>query len=99
MWLLKAAWVVVTSWAMLVLLGVGYYAYRWLTEAENPARHELVLGASIVAIWIVPAVLSALLLSLNRLGRESAGSRVGWAALGTVVIVSALLVAIAAVAT
>lgn len=91
----RILWGVVVCWAAVVLCGLVYCGVRWFSETRNPARNELLFGATISAFWIAPALLLALVLTFSPAARETTARRVAWSAVVAVLVTWALLVTVA----
>ena len=66
----RILWGVVVCWAAIVLCGIVYYGVRRFSEMANPTRNELLIGATISAYWIAPALLLALVLKFSPAARD-----------------------------
>jgi hypothetical protein len=91
----RILWGVVGCWAAIVLCGIVYYGVRWFSETANPARNELLFGATISVSWILPALLLALVLTFSPAARDATAQRVAWRAVVAVLVTWGLLVAVA----
>jgi hypothetical protein len=91
----RILWGVVVCWAAIVLCGIVYYGVRWFSEMANPTRNELLIGATISAYWIAPALLLALVLTFSPAARDVTARRVAWSAVILVLVTWGLLVAVA----
>jgi hypothetical protein len=94
----RILWGVVVCWAAIVLCGIVYYGVRWFFETQNPARNELLFGATISAFWMAPALLLALVLTFSPAARDTTARRVAWSAVVAVLVTWGLLVAVASMA-
>ena len=91
----RMLWGVVVCWAAIVLCGIVYHGVRWFSENQNPARNELLFGATISAFWMAPALLLALVLTFSPAARDTTARRVAWSAVVAVLVTWGLLVAVA----
>ena len=91
----RILWGVVVCWAAIVLCGIVYCGVRWFSEIANPARNELLFGATISAFWMAPALLRALILTFSPAARDTTARRVAWSAVVAVLVPRALLAVVA----
>jgi hypothetical protein len=56
-------WLAICVWLLLCIAGESVHLARWVVEKDSPNRHELLLGASLAAIWATPAILLVVILS------------------------------------
>jgi hypothetical protein len=89
-----AGWWLSVIWLLVALSGILYFAAQWIYEPDNPRRHELRIGATMVFCYSVPALLAAFALSHRRFGLDASKRRVALAlAVGVVIAYAALCLA------
>ena len=59
----QIVWLAICIYLLLCTAGESLYLARWVVEQDSPTRHELLLGASVAALWGAPAVLLVIVLS------------------------------------
>lgn len=52
---LQGIWWVSVLWLALAGVGMGYWFFKWLSDADNPYRYEYAFGAAMVLLYSWPA--------------------------------------------